>query len=74
LRIRHWEVQLVSTALDGIPAGEPAGEVDISGQTEISWVDDLICRGVVENFGSLAMPDFDASEKDVLALAWIPAL
>ena len=49
LGICHLDVELVGSGLDGVPSGKSGGEVDISGHAEISWVDDLIGRWVVQD-------------------------
>ncbi|KAH3671919.1 hypothetical protein OGAPHI_000105 [Ogataea philodendri] len=42
LVIRQVEVQLLDSALDGIPSRQSVGKVDVSGQAEIRWVQDLV--------------------------------
>ena len=49
LSIGHLNVELVGSGLDGIPSGKSGGEVDVSRHAEISWVDDLVGRRVVQN-------------------------
>lgn len=49
LVVRHAEAELAHAGLDGIPARQPRGEVDVSGETKVCRVDDLVCRGVVED-------------------------
>lgn len=49
LRIGHVQVQLLNSALDGIPAGQTRGEVDVSSETKIGGVDDFIGTRIRED-------------------------
>lgn len=49
LVISHVQSELLNTTLDGVPASQSRGEVNISGHAEISGVDDLVCAGHVED-------------------------
>jgi hypothetical protein len=49
LGVGHVEVQLLHSALDGVPSGQPRSEVDISGDAEVRGVDDLVGARVVED-------------------------
>lgn len=49
LRIGHVQVQLLYSALDGVPAGQSRGKVDVSGEAKISRVDDLVGARVRED-------------------------
>ena len=49
LSIRHVVPELVGTALDGVPASQSAGEVDVSRHAKVRRGDDLVCGGVVED-------------------------
>lgn len=49
LRIGHVQVQLLYSALDGVPAGQPRCEVDVSGEPKVGGIDDLIGARVRED-------------------------
>jgi len=49
LGIGHVEAKLLSTRLDGVPAGETRGEVDVTAHAEVLRVDDLVGGRVVED-------------------------
>lgn len=49
LVIRHVDAELLASALDSIPAGQAAREVNIAGETEVSGVENLIGSGIFEN-------------------------
>lgn len=49
LGIGHVKVELLYSALDGVPASQPRRKVDIASDTEVGRVDDLVCARVVEN-------------------------
>lgn len=49
LGVRHVKIELLYSALDGVPASQPRCEVDIASDTEVGWVDNLVCARVVEN-------------------------
>jgi hypothetical protein len=42
LSISQVQAQLLNSALDGIPAGQPGCEMDISGDSEIGRIDDFV--------------------------------
>lgn len=42
LSIGQIQVQLLNTALDCVPSGQPGREVDVSGETKVGWVDNLV--------------------------------
>ena len=43
------EAELLDTALDRVPAGQAVSDRDVAGETEVLRLEDLVCRGVVEN-------------------------
>ena len=47
--IGHLDVELLGTRLDGVPARQTRGKVDIAGHAEVSGVDDLVGAGVVQD-------------------------
>ena len=47
--VGHLDVELLSTRLDGVPAGQTRGEVDVSRHAKVFRVDDLVGAGVVED-------------------------
>lgn len=47
--VGHLDLELLSTRLDGVPARQTRGEVDIAGHAEVSGVDDLVGAGVVQD-------------------------
>src|SRR5690606_14990296 len=49
LGIGHVKIELLYSALDGVPASQPRRKVDIASDTEVGRVDDLVCARVVEN-------------------------
>lgn len=49
LLVGHLQAELLDARLDGVPAGDPAGEGDVAGEAEPAGVDDLVCAGVVED-------------------------
>lgn len=49
LGVRHLDVQLGCSRLDGVPSSQPRGEVDVSRHAEVSGVDNLVRRWVVED-------------------------
>lgn len=49
LIIGHLQTELANSRLDGVPASETRGKVDVAGQTEISRVENLVGAGVVED-------------------------
>lgn len=49
LLIGKSELELLNTALDGVPAGETVSDGDVSGQTKVLGPQDLVGAGVVEN-------------------------
>jgi hypothetical protein len=49
LGVGHVQVQLLHSALDGIPSGQPRSEMDISGDAEVRGVDDLVSARVVKD-------------------------
>lgn len=49
LGVGQVQVELVNSRLDGVPAGKTVGKVDVSGQTEIGGVENLVSGGVGEN-------------------------
>ena len=49
LCVGHFDVQLSSSRLDGVPPCESRREMNVSGHTEISRVDDFVGGWVVEN-------------------------
>lgn len=46
LGVSQVQVELVNSRLDGVPAGQTVGKVDVSGQTEIGGVENLVGGGV----------------------------
>lgn len=49
LVISHGKTKLRDTLLDGVPACQPRGKVNVARETKIAGVQNLICAGVVEN-------------------------
>lgn len=49
LVVGHLEAELADTRLDGVPASQPRGEVDVAGKTEVGGVENLVGAGVVED-------------------------
>jgi hypothetical protein len=49
LVICHVETQLLHTGLDCVPASQTRGKVDVTSQTEIGRVENLVGAGVVED-------------------------
>jgi len=49
LSVSQIDVELLSTRLDGVPAGQTRGEVDVAGHAEVGRVDDFVGAGVVED-------------------------
>ena len=49
LVISELEAELLDTALDGVPASETVTDRDVSGETKVFWLEDLIGRGVVQD-------------------------
>ena len=49
LIISELQAQLLDTALDSIPASETVTDRDVSGETKVFWLEDLIGRGVVQD-------------------------
>jgi hypothetical protein len=49
LSVSHLKLELLSTRLDGVPAGQTGGEVDVTGHAEVGGVDNLVSAGVVED-------------------------
>jgi hypothetical protein len=49
LLIGHFQTELLGTRLDGIPASQARGEVDVAAHAEVLRVDNLVCRRVVED-------------------------
>ena len=47
--VGHLDVELLSTRLDGVPAGQTRGEVDVSRHAKVFGVDDFVGAGVVED-------------------------
>jgi hypothetical protein len=49
LVISHDQAELSDSGLDGVPARQTRGKVDIAGQPEVGGVKNLVCAGVVED-------------------------
>lgn len=49
LVVGHVQSELLNTTLDGVPASQSRGEVNISGHAKVSRVDDLVCARLVED-------------------------
>lgn len=49
LSIRHLDVELLSTRLDGVPTSQTGSEVDVAGHAKVGGVDDFVGAGVVED-------------------------
>jgi hypothetical protein len=49
LIIRHGQTKLPNSRLDGVPARQARGEVDVTGQAKVGRVENLVCAGVVED-------------------------
>ena len=49
LIVGQLQTKLLNTALDSVPAGKTVTNGDISGETEVLGLEDLIGRRVIEN-------------------------
>jgi hypothetical protein len=49
LVVSHNQTELSDSGLDGVPACQTRGKVDVAGQAEIGGVENLVCAGVVED-------------------------
>ena len=49
LVVGEREAELLDTALDGVPAREPVADRDVAREAEVLGLEDLVCRGVVED-------------------------
>ena len=47
--IRHGQAELADSCLDGVPARQTRGEVDVARQAKVGGVENLVCAGIVEN-------------------------
>lgn len=47
--VGHLDVELLSTRLDGVPACQTRGKVDVSRHAKVFGIDDLVGAGVVED-------------------------
>ena len=47
--VGELEIELQGPILDGVPAGEAVGDVDVAAEAEVLRVEDLVRRGVVEH-------------------------
>jgi hypothetical protein len=49
LLVSQCELELLNTALDGVPPGQAVPNGDVASETKVLGLQDLVCAGVVEN-------------------------
>lgn len=49
LRVGHLDAELVAARLDGVPAGQARGEVDVARHAKVGRVDDFVGRWIAQD-------------------------